>query len=58
MTAFGMPFLLETPEIEDAARLCAELGLSFVELNMNFPACQTDKLDPQLLYRLRRKYGV
>ena len=31
MIAFGMPYLLETPEIEDAARLCAELGLSFVD---------------------------
>lgn len=58
MIAFGMPYLLETPEIEDAARLCAELGLSFVELNMNFPACQAQRLDPQLLYHLRREYGI
>lgn len=58
MTAFGMPYLLETPGIEDAVRLCAELGLSFVELNMNFPACQAEKLDPQLLYRLQKEYGV
>ena len=58
MIAFGMPYLLETPVIEDAARLCAELGLSFVELNMNFPACQAQRLDPQLLYHLRREYGI
>lgn len=58
MIAFGMPYLLETPEIEDAARLCAELGLSFVELNMNFSACQAQRLDPQLLYHLRREYGI
>ena len=58
MIAFGMPCLLETPGIEDAARLCAELGLSFVELNMNFPACQAQRLDPQLLYHLRREYGI
>lgn len=58
MIAFGMPYLLETPEIEDAARLCAELGLSFVELNMNFPACQAQRLDPQLLYHLKREYGI
>ena len=58
MITFGMPYLLETPGIEDAARLCAELGLSFVELNMNFPACQAQRLDPQLLYHLRREYGI
>lgn len=58
MITFGMPYLLETPEMEDAARLCAELGLSFVELNMNFPACQARRLDPQLLYHLKREYGV
>ncbi|MBP3453192.1 MAG: TIM barrel protein [Clostridia bacterium] len=55
---FGMPFLLETPTIADAAALCAELGLSFVELNMNFPACQAERLDVQELYTLKRKYGI
>ena len=55
---FGMPFLLETPTIADAAALCAELGLSFVELNMNFPACQADVLDVQELYELKRRYGI
>lgn len=55
---FGMPFLLETPTIEDAAALCAELGLSFVELNMNFPACQADQLDVQELYELKRRYDI
>ncbi|MBQ8312456.1 MAG: sugar phosphate isomerase/epimerase [Clostridia bacterium] len=55
---FGMPFLLETPTIADAAALCAELGLSFVELNMNFPACQADGLDVQELYALKRRYGI
>ena len=27
---FGMPYLLETATVEDACRLCRELGLSFV----------------------------
>lgn len=54
----GMPFLLETPTIVDATALCEELGLSFVELNMNFPACQGEKLDVQELYRLKRKHGI
>lgn len=54
----GMPFLLETPAIADAAALCEELGLAFVELNMNFPACQAERLDVQELYRLKRKHGI
>jgi len=42
---FGMPVLLETQPIEDCAALCGELGLDFIELNMNFPDYQADKLD-------------
>lgn len=55
---FGMPILLETPAIEDACALCSELGLSFVELNLNFPACTADSLDPQRLMALKRRYGI
>lgn len=55
---FGMPYLLETATITQAAALCAELGLAFVELNMNFPACQADALDVQELYELKRRYGI
>lgn len=55
---YGMPFLLETPTIADAAALCAELGLSFVELNLNFPECQAERLDVQQLYELKRRYGI
>lgn len=55
---FGMPFLLETPTIRQACALCAELGLSFVELNLNFPACQADRLDVQELYGLKKTYGI
>lgn len=55
---FGMPFLLETPTVENAASLCRELGLSFVELNMNFPACQLDKLDPAELRALKDRYDI
>lgn len=55
---FGMPFLLEAQSIEDCCTLARELGLSFVELNANFPPCLPESLDPALLYRLMRKYGV
>lgn len=55
---FGMPFLLEMETIEDCCALAKELGLSFVELNANFPPCLPECLDPALLHRLMGKYGV
>lgn len=32
----GMPTLIEMKSIEACAALCRELGLDFIELNMNF----------------------
>ena len=58
MTAFGMPFLLELDSVEACAALCSELRLSFVELNMNVPVCQTDRLTAETLLALREKYGI
>lgn len=54
----GMPFLLELASVEEAAALCSELSLDFVELNLNFPTCQAEAPDVQSLYRLQRRYGV
>ncbi|WP_259473503.1 hypothetical protein [Clostridium estertheticum] len=34
---FGMPTLIETNSIESCVKLCKELGLDFIELNMNLP---------------------
>ena len=42
---FGMPTLIENHTLEENAALCEELGLSFIELNMNFPEYQTDRLE-------------
>ena len=55
---FGMPYLLEMHSIEECCALAHELGLSFVELNANFPDCLLEKLDPAELHQLGRKYGV
>ncbi|HAV90015.1 MAG TPA: sugar phosphate isomerase/epimerase, partial [Eubacterium sp.] len=32
---FGMPTLIENRTLEDNVNLCKELGLKFIELNMN-----------------------
>ena len=55
---FGMPFLLECPDIESACALCARLGLQFVELNLSFPLCNLDALTAQRLNALRAQYGI
>lgn len=55
---FGMPFLLEMQSIEECCALAHELSLAFVELNANFPDCQTERLDPALLHRLAKRYGL
>ncbi len=42
---FGMPTLIENRTLEDNAALCRSLGLSFIELNMNFPEYQLEPLE-------------
>lgn len=45
MIDFGMPTLIETAELANCAALCKELGLRFIELNINLPQYQLDKID-------------
>ena len=42
---FGMPTLIENHALEENAALCEALGLRFIELNMNFPEYQVDRLE-------------
>lgn len=42
---FGMPTLIENRNLEETVALCKELGLQFIELNMNFPAYQIPRLE-------------
>ena len=42
---FGMPTLIENKTLEENIALCKRLGLKFIELNMNFPEYQLDKLE-------------
>ena len=42
---FGMPTLIENRTLKDNIDLCKRLGLQFIELNMNFPEFQVNKLE-------------
>lgn len=42
---FGMPTLIELDSLEDTVMLCSKLGLKFVELNMNLPQYQLDRIN-------------
>ena len=42
---FGMPTLIENHTLDENASLCEALGLRFIELNMNFPEYQVDRLE-------------
>lgn len=59
MLRFGMPTLIEINDLEDTMRFCRELGLAFIELNMNLPRYQADRLENiSYLKSLKEKYGI
>ncbi len=56
---FGMPTLIENRTLAENIALCKALGLSFLELNMNFPEYQLDALEnTALLMDAARSAGV
>ena len=64
---FGMPTLIEINTIRENAKLCSDLGLDFLELNMNLPICtilgfensQNDvKLFLEDLKKLKNEFGI
>ena len=56
---FGMPTLIELSSLEETMQLCRELGLDFVELNMNLPQYQIEQLEnTDELVQLKEKYDV
>lgn len=55
---YGMPTLIETNTLEECAKLCAELGLDFIELNMNLPQYQLNKIDVDYFKSIADKYGI
>ena len=58
MVTFGMPTLVELASVKETAKLCGELGLSFLELNTNFPLHQPHLLNKKELLQLSDAYGI
>lgn len=53
-----MPTLIETSTLEECVKLCSELGLDFIELNMNLPEFQLQKIDVDYFRSIAEKYGI
>ena len=58
MLNFGIPTLIESPDMKDCAKICNELGLQFVELNMNLPQYEPDMIDIPRIRSVARDYNV
>lgn len=55
---FGIPTLIELKSLEECAALCKELGLQFMELNMNLPEYQADKIDADAFAQIAERYRI
>lgn len=58
MLKVGMPTLIETDTLQSCAKLCHDLGLEFIELNMNLPQYQPDTIDVNYFREIAQKYGI
>lgn len=52
---FGMPTLIGLESLADCFALCAELGLRFVEINLNLPQYQPGRVDTGALEKARER---
>lgn len=53
-----MPTLIDIPKIEDEAKLCKKLGLSFIELNLNLPTYLSENIDVEKLIEIADEHGI
>lgn len=58
MMKFGAPTMVEMESLEQGIQVCRELGLDFLELNINFPQYLLDRLDAIKLRKLSQESGV
>lgn len=54
----GMPTLIEFENFEDNIRLCQELKLDFIELNMNLPIFTPEALHVLDIIRLKQQHDI
>ena len=54
----GMPALLEHESLAEGAALCRELGLDFMELNLNLPQYQPGRVDTAEIRRVGEEYSI
>ncbi len=54
----GMPTLIELEGLMENIDLCKELGLDFIEINMNMPQFQIDKLSAQYLKEVQLEHNI
>ena len=55
---FGMPTLLECPDLPATVRTTAAYGLDFLEVNLSFPRYRSDVLNAGAMNALREAYGI
>ncbi len=55
---FGIPTVLEAASIEKCAALCNSLQLQFIELNMNLPEYQAERIEVSYFSEIARAYGI
>ena len=55
---YGTPTMIETDTLRRCAQVAKNLGLDFVELNINFPQYQLPMLDPEELKTIADEYGI
>ncbi len=52
---FGMPTLIECDDIRQTVKVCRNLSLDFIELNMNLPQYQIDSIDKAMLKKIKEE---
>ncbi len=56
---YGMPTLIEFDTLQENAALCHDLGLKFIELNMNLPQYTEEAVrNVDFLTEISRQYGI
>lgn len=55
---FGMPTLIEFATLDENVELCRQLGLRFVELNMNLPICCPERLGSSRIKHIARETNI